>query len=185
MEAALRLVLAAAQPPGDAAALSEVAPPPPLSAEGGDVPAATGRPAPTPLPQPPGLPPGLPSALALALPQEGGGSVALTLAPEELGKVRIDLRPEGDLMRIVIAVERPETLDLLRRHADVLAMEFRQSGFAQTSLSFAAFGEGGGGGSALPPPDGDGRGDRGAPAGADTLPPPRPTLLPGQLDLRL
>ena len=63
-------------------------------------------------------------------------SLELSLSPEELGKVRLLMTPEGDKVRIVIQAERPETLELLRRNTESLASELRQYGYASTSFNF-------------------------------------------------
>jgi len=65
----------------------------------------------------------------------------LSLAPEELGKLRILMTPDGDKLRIVIQAERPETLELLRRNSDSFTADLRQSGFAGASFSFGGWGD--------------------------------------------
>ena len=65
----------------------------------------------------------------------------LSLAPEELGKLRIFMTPDGDKLRIVIQAERPETLELLRRNSESFAADLRQSGFAGASFSFGGWGD--------------------------------------------
>lgn len=65
----------------------------------------------------------------------------LTLAPEELGRIRLNLLPDGDRLRMVVQAERPEILDLLRRNADALAAELRGAGFASTNFSFGSWNE--------------------------------------------
>ncbi|MFC3181856.1 flagellar hook-length control protein FliK [Cypionkella sinensis] len=69
------------------------------------------------------------------------GVVDVLLQPEELGHVKFQIQQHGDSLRILLSAERPETVELLRRHADQLLQEFRQSGFAQASLSFGQWGE--------------------------------------------
>lgn len=64
------------------------------------------------------------------------GLTELRLSPEELGPVRIDLRTEGDQAILTLSAERPDTLDLMRRHADRLASDLRAAGFQQLDLSF-------------------------------------------------
>jgi hypothetical protein len=49
----------------------------------------------------------------------------------------------------VVLADRPETQDLLRRHADQLARELEAAGYQRVSLDFAA------GGEAAPRRDGD------------------------------
>jgi flagellar hook-length control protein FliK len=69
------------------------------------------------------------------------GGVDVLLQPEELGHVKFQIQQHGDTLRIVLSAERPETVELLRRNADQLLQEFRQSGFAQASLSFGQWGD--------------------------------------------
>jgi hypothetical protein len=74
--------------------------------------------------------------------QGQAGTVELALAPEELGKIKLILTPDGDNLRVVIQAERAETMELLRRSTDGLLADMRQSGFANTSLSFGGWGDG-------------------------------------------
>jgi hypothetical protein len=83
------------------------------------------------------------------------GSVEIQLSPEELGRITLTLQVIDDAVVLAIQAERSETLDLMRRHADILQREFRDAGF--TSLSFS-FGQG----------SADGRPSRG-PAGTSTV----------------
>lgn len=69
------------------------------------------------------------------------GPVDLALAPEELGRLTISIRQEGDFVRVSMLAERPETLDLLRRHASDLLADLRQSGFSGASFSFGQSGQ--------------------------------------------
>ncbi len=62
--------------------------------------------------------------------------VDIALSPEELGRVRMSVSAaEGGVVLQVLA-ERPETLDLMRRHAEALAEELANLGFASIDLSF-------------------------------------------------
>jgi flagellar hook-length control protein FliK len=67
--------------------------------------------------------------------------VELTLQPEELGRVRLTLRAGDGSMAVAIAVERPETLDLLRRHIDQLANQLRDIGYQNLTFEFAGQGQ--------------------------------------------
>ncbi|MBE2278013.1 MAG: flagellar hook-length control protein FliK [Rhodobacteraceae bacterium] len=69
------------------------------------------------------------------------GATELTLVPEELGPVRIDLSTDHDQVVLTVSAERPETLDLLRRSAAQLAAEMRAIGFLQVDLSFGQWSE--------------------------------------------
>lgn len=71
--------------------------------------------------------------------------VELTLAPEELGRIRLTMDGGDGRMTVTVQADRAETLDLLRRNIDMLAQDFRDLGYAQTSFSF------GGGASESPP----------------------------------
>ena len=75
----------------------------------------------------------------------------ITLAPEELGNLRIEISTEGDRVSLTLLAERPDTLDLLRRHADRLLAEFRAAGFSEMNLDFSNLGTGEGARDHLPP----------------------------------
>jgi len=131
---------------------------------------------------PPPLPPQTAPAILQVIRAEAADpsddGITLTLSPEELGPLHLRLITEGDSLRIAFTVERPETLDLLRRHADQFAQDLRQSGFASASFSFA------GGGAETPPrpPPQTGAASHPEPA----FPPPPPSNSPqAGLDLRL
>ena len=73
--------------------------------------------------------------------------VEITLSPEELGKVRLSFQlSENGAMHVVIAAERAETLDLLRRNIDSLMSEFRDLGYENSGFSFQSFDQGSQGG---------------------------------------
>ena len=77
--------------------------------------------------------------------RQGADGVEIRLDPPELGKVRMSLAPGDGAMTAVITAERPETLDLLRRHADMLARDLAASGQGRVDLRFGADGQGSGG----------------------------------------
>lgn len=83
----------------------------------------------------------LPQHIKTQLSADKPSTIELTLSPEELGKLRLVMTPDGDKLRIVIQAERPETIDLLRRNTESFAADLRQSGFAGTSFSFAGWGD--------------------------------------------
>jgi flagellar hook-length control protein FliK len=65
------------------------------------------------------------------------GPVELTLQPEELGKVRMTMSAgQYGTMTMSLQAERPETLDLLRRHIGDLARELQDLGFSNLNFSF-------------------------------------------------
>lgn len=65
-----------------------------------------------------------------------GSQIEITLTPEELGTVRLIISA-GDRPAVAVYAENPATLDLLRRHAELLARELRDTGLAGADLSFA------------------------------------------------
>jgi hypothetical protein len=66
----------------------------------------------------------------------GDSRIEIQLSPEELGRVTLTLHVADDSVVMSIQAERQETLDLMRRHADVLQREFRDAGFTAMSFSF-------------------------------------------------
>lgn len=110
--------------------------------------------------------------------------IDLALRPEELGRLRFEMSTSGDKVHVTLFIERPEALDLIRRHAEHLLNDLRQAGFSQTSLSFGDWSQREsqtGGDPAAPAPTGD---------TADTPPMvPAERFTPvaafGRLDIRL
>lgn len=76
------------------------------------------------------------AAVIHARPQSGAVEVALN--PEELGRVSIVLNGREDGFQITIAAERPETLDIMRRHIAVLEAEFRNLGLGHLSVDLGS-----------------------------------------------
>ncbi len=108
------------------------------------------------------------------------GQVEVTLAPEELGRVRLLMSGREHGLHVVVMAERPEVLDMLRRHAPALLEQFADTGAGDAALEFRQ--DDGGG---------DGRQDQAAPEPAmiATLPAATETgtwtAAPGRLDIRL
>jgi flagellar hook-length control protein FliK len=98
--------------------------------------------APVPTPQGAGtpfVPAPLTAALSDLLMRRSDGPVELTLSPEELGRVRLSLSPDGDGLHVTVQVERGDTLDLLRRNSDLLLQEIRAQGFSGATFSFSGW----------------------------------------------
>ncbi|MBL4928367.1 flagellar hook-length control protein FliK [Tabrizicola sp. KVB23] len=64
----------------------------------------------------------------------------LTLAPEELGRIKFDIRQHGDTLVVTLTADRPETLELMRRHASDLRSELAAAGYGGATLDFAGSG---------------------------------------------
>ncbi len=62
--------------------------------------------------------------------------VDITLSPEELGRVRLSLSLTETGITVSLAAERPETMDLLRRHIDLLGQDFASLGFEDIAFDF-------------------------------------------------
>lgn len=68
------------------------------------------------------------------------GTTEIQLSPAELGRVRMTLSPSENGMQVVILTERPETGDLIRRHAEQLLDAFKDAGMSGATLSFGDYG---------------------------------------------
>lgn len=67
----------------------------------------------------------------------GHGTVEITLSPEELGHVRLTIHSDdGATATVRLSADRHETLDLMRRHIDLLAQDLRDLGYRDLSFSF-------------------------------------------------
>ena len=66
-----------------------------------------------------------------------GDSVEIALSPEELGHVRLLLRDHMTATpTVTLHADRADTLDLMRRHIDILAQDLRDMGYSDVSFSF-------------------------------------------------
>lgn len=130
--------------------------------------------------------PQLAARLTAALTPGAEGETELALSPEELGQVRVKLKPDTahpDRLVVMITFERPETLDLFRRHAGELADAFRAAGYAGADIGFGQQDSG-----QADPGRRDGTAGRSldGPSRPDPSPPAPPRLLgAASLDLRL
>ncbi|MEM0947072.1 MAG: flagellar hook-length control protein FliK [Pseudomonadota bacterium] len=65
------------------------------------------------------------------------GTLDVTLTPEELGRVSLTLNTQDGVLTVQVSAERPETLDLLRRHVDLLTQEAHAAGFEDVAFGFS------------------------------------------------
>ena len=74
--------------------------------------------------------------ISVAVSGPGGRATEISLSPEELGRVRLHMTAVDQTITLHVIADRPETTDLLRRHIDVLAQEFRALGYEDIAFSF-------------------------------------------------
>ncbi len=63
-------------------------------------------------------------------------TIELRLDPPELGRVTIHLTTNDQQVTAQIIADRPDTVDLMRRHAELLTATLARAGFSQADLSF-------------------------------------------------
>ena len=83
------------------------------------------------------LPPQIARQLAEAIQQNPNRPVEIILKPQELGAVRLSVQQAETGIIVNLTAERPETLDLMRRHIDQLEQDFQAMGYADIAFSFA------------------------------------------------
>ncbi|WP_159086909.1 flagellar hook-length control protein FliK [Loktanella sp. Alg231-35] len=76
--------------------------------------------------------------IAMAVTNTGNNVTEISLNPEELGRVRLSMTASEGGITLNIAADRPETMDLLRRHIDALAQEFQELGYESLTFSFGS-----------------------------------------------
>ncbi len=75
--------------------------------------------------------------MAVAISAKPGQTTEIALSPKELGRVRLSIMAVDGAITLAVLAERPETADLMRRHIDVLAQEFKSLGYDDIAFSFA------------------------------------------------
>lgn len=81
--------------------------------------------------------------VATAIVKADGGKLDIRLDPPELGRLSVRITGTDDTVNAVVAADRAETQDLLRRHADMLQRALRDAGYSDVTLDFSAYSEGG------------------------------------------
>ena len=92
--------------------------------------------------------PQLAGQIVEALSRNSDGIAQFALSPEELGRVHVSLQADAlspDRVSVMLAFERPETMDLFRRHVDQLAEALRVAGYSGVDISFGQNSAGAGG----------------------------------------
>ncbi|MDO5647425.1 flagellar hook-length control protein FliK [Paracoccus sp. (in: a-proteobacteria)] len=74
--------------------------------------------------------------VATAILSQDDNTIDITLAPAELGRVRVQIVQDAATPHVVVTAERAEALDLMRRHADLLQKMLNDSGLNLADLSF-------------------------------------------------
>ncbi|WP_305515601.1 flagellar hook-length control protein FliK [Shimia thalassica] len=74
--------------------------------------------------------------LAQAIQRGTDGSVEIRLSPEELGDVKMRVAQSENAISITIQSERADTLELMRRHHQLLEKELLSMGFQEASFFF-------------------------------------------------
>lgn len=74
--------------------------------------------------------------IAEVLRVSGERAVELRLQPEELGRVSLTMSQEGGHLQITLLAERAETLEMMRRHIDLLGEELRRLGHGSVEFLF-------------------------------------------------
>ncbi len=75
--------------------------------------------------------------LAVTMVQHKDQLTEIALDPPELGKVKMQFSITDGVAQVVLAVERPETNDLIRRHLDQLANELGALGYRDITFEFS------------------------------------------------
>jgi hypothetical protein len=135
-----------------------------------------------PPPQQTAQPQAIAAQITLAVGEAREPRLEIRLDPPELGRVQIHLQPHETGLKAVLVAERPETQDLLRRHAETLTRDLGEAGYDNVQLEF---------GNGRRPADDERRpvlafAEPSAEPSAPILPaPPRPMPVAGGLDIRL
>lgn len=88
------------------------------------------------LPTPPAV-----AQVAVAIERANEHRFEIRLDPPELGRVRIHLTPSENGLQAMVISDRPETHDLLRRHAETLARDLAAAGWESVTLDFSSSGD--------------------------------------------
>jgi flagellar hook-length control protein FliK len=79
--------------------------------------------------------------ISAAIDHKSANVTEISLNPEELGRVRFSMKTHEGSIVLIIAAERAETQDLMRKHIDSLSHEFRSLGFTDIGFQFEGHGQ--------------------------------------------
>lgn len=117
------------------------------------------------------------------------GTIEITLSPEELGHVRLTVKSHDITgATVVLQADRPETLDLMRRHVDLLAQDMREFGYRELTFAFQDRRASNREAPAFGPDTDDSAGGSSAPGkvpGGTMTAASRPSIQDGRLDIRI
>lgn len=74
--------------------------------------------------------------VSVAISEMDTGQIEISLSPEELGKVRLTLHSMDSGLTVGLHADRPETLDLMRRHVHLLARDLADLGYESVTFDF-------------------------------------------------
>lgn len=80
--------------------------------------------------------------IAIVLPDVEGNRIEVRLDPPELGRVTLQMTITDDGITAAVTAERPEIIDILRRHADLLQKELQTAGHRNISMDFGQSSQG-------------------------------------------
>lgn len=87
------------------------------------------------------MPPTIARQVADVIAQAPSRPVEIALSPMELGNVRLAINISDGGITVNLTAERPETLDLFRRHIDQLGQDLQALGYRDIAFSFAQGGQ--------------------------------------------
>lgn len=96
------------------------------------------------------IPASIAASIQANLPKVSGDTTEILLDPEELGRVRMTLSGSETAGVVILQVERPETLELMRRNIEQMKAELAEAGWENVDFSFGQ--EGASGEGAQPEP---------------------------------
>jgi len=79
--------------------------------------------------------------MMVSVQQGADGQSDIRLNPKELGHLRMQIAFSENAISMHITAERTETSDLMRRHIETLAAEFRELGYSSINFSFSEQGQ--------------------------------------------